>query len=84
LKGIKKLGFFDWVLGGFVEELVTVRKVGGSLMVAVPKDVVLALGVRPKDKLRVEFKKPKIDLFGIYKGTGLTSFTEADRLDSRE
>lgn len=64
-----------------MEALVMVRKVGGSLMVAVPKEIVAELGVKPNTKLRVEYKKPNVDLFGIYKGTKLSSFTEEDRAD---
>ena len=64
-----------------MEELVTVRKVGGSLMVVVPKEVVAQLGIKPNSKLMVDYKKPNIDLFGIFKGTKLTSFTEEDRAD---
>jgi len=64
-----------------VEELVVVRKVGGSLMVTVPKEVVESLGLKPNAKLRVDFKKPKVDLFGIYKGAKYIPFTREDRAD---
>ena len=64
-----------------MEELVVVRKVGGSLMVTVPKGVVDELRVKPNEKLRVEFKKPKIEGFGIYKRAKLTPFTREDRAD---
>lgn len=58
-----------------------VRKVGGSLMVTVPKEVVNALGVKSNQKLRVDFKKSKISGFGIYKGAKYTAFKREDRAD---
>ena len=69
-----------WVI--LVEELVTVRKVGGSLMVVVPSSVVSELKIKSEDKLKVDFKKLKLDFFGKYKGVG--EFTLEDRLDERE
>ncbi len=64
-----------------MEELVLVRKVGGSLMVVVPKAVVAKLGIKSEDRLKVDFKKLKLDFFGKYKGVG--EFTPEDRLDER-
>ena len=65
-----------------MEDLVKVRKVGGSLMVVVPKEIVASLGVEANTKLRVDFKKPRLDFFGKYKGVG--EFTQEDRFDVRE
>lgn len=50
-------------------------------MVVVPSSVVSELGIKSEDKLKVDFKKLKLDFFGKYKGVG--EFTLDDRLDER-
>ncbi|MEM3126621.1 MAG: AbrB/MazE/SpoVT family DNA-binding domain-containing protein [Candidatus Woesearchaeota archaeon] len=66
-----------------MEILVKPRKVGGSLMARIPKDVVDEMSIEEGKPLIMELKKPRRDFFGILKGKKMTPFTEEDRMDAR-
>ena len=56
--------------------LVKVRKVGGSLVVTVPKEIVESEGIREGEIVSVDIRKAKKSWFGVASGIG--SFTEQD------
>jgi antitoxin component of MazEF toxin-antitoxin module len=58
--------------------LVKVRKVGGSLVVTVPKEIVESEGIREGEIVLVDIKKARKSWFGIASGIG--SFTAEDEL----
>ncbi|MBI2136366.1 AbrB/MazE/SpoVT family DNA-binding domain-containing protein [Candidatus Woesearchaeota archaeon] len=55
------------------------RKVGGSLMVRIPKDIVEIEQIDEGETLQVEIRKLKKDCFGIL--SGLKPFTKTEKLD---
>ncbi len=55
------------------------RRVGGSLMVTLPKEVVELEGIHEGEMLRINIKKVPLDLFGVYPGLG--SFNKEDKID---
>ncbi len=69
-------------IGGFVEEQVILRKIGGSLAVTIPKDIVNKLNLKENEKINIVVNKSKKSYFGAYSGKA-PEFTEGDRIDSR-
>jgi len=62
--------------------LVKSRKVGGSIIVSIPKKVAELEGIREGELLEIEVRKAKKDWFGAFKGIG--PFTRADELNEHE
>jgi len=62
--------------------LVRTRKVGGSLMVILPKELVDEKRIREGEILEVIVKKVKKDGFGAIRG--MSSFTAEDELRAHE
>jgi len=62
--------------------LVRTRKVGGSLMVTLPKELVDEKRIREGEILEVIVKKVKKDGFGAIRG--MSSFTAEDELRAHE
>lgn len=62
--------------------LVKVRKVGGSLVVTVPKEVVESEGIKEGELVLLDIKKAKKSWFGVAAGIG--SFTAEDELESHD
>jgi hypothetical protein len=60
---------------------VEAKKVGGSLMVRIPKDVVDAENIKEGELVKVEFHTLKKDWFGAF--PGLSSFKKKDRFGSK-
>jgi bifunctional DNA-binding transcriptional regulator/antitoxin component of YhaV-PrlF toxin-antitoxin module len=58
--------------------LAKAKKIGGSIMVTIPKDVVKELKIYPDDEVIIEVKKPKKSYFGAFKG--LSTFRKEDRM----
>lgn len=46
------------------------RKVGGSLMVTIPKEVAELEGIHPGEMVKLNVEKIKKDWFGVCKGIG--------------
>lgn len=61
------------------ETIQYVRKVGGSLMVTIPKEVAELENVHSGEMVRVEIKKVPTDLFGVF--PGLSSLRKEDKVD---
>lgn len=55
------------------------RRVGGSLMVTLPKEAVDALGLREDEAVELEVRMPRRSYLGALRGIG--RFTEKDRAD---
>ena len=62
--------------------LVRSRKVGGSIVISIPKKVAELEGIREGELLEIEVRKLKKDWFGAFKGIG--PFTKEDELDTHE
>ena len=64
------------------EALVKTKKVGGSVMVTIPKEVVEHEHIMPGETVKLIVKKIKPDFFGIF--PGITPFDkEKDRVRSK-
>jgi antitoxin component of MazEF toxin-antitoxin module len=62
--------------------LVKARKIGGSLMVTIPKGVVEQEDVREGDLVEIEVRKAKKSFFGATPGIG--SMTREDEFDAHD
>ena len=56
------------------------RKIGGSLMVTIPKDVVEQEDIREGELVEIEVKKARRSAFGLFPGIG--PMTREDELDT--
>jgi antitoxin component of MazEF toxin-antitoxin module len=63
--------------------LVKTRKIGGSIVATIPNDWVKKMQIVPGETLEAELKRPRLDMFGVFKGKKIV-FTEADRWNDRE
>ncbi|MGI0080360.1 MAG: AbrB/MazE/SpoVT family DNA-binding domain-containing protein [Nitrososphaerales archaeon] len=59
--------------------LVKTRKVGGSIVARIPKEVTEQEGIREGELVEIDVKKARRDWFGATKGVG--PFTKQDELD---
>ena len=59
--------------------VVKAKRVGGSIMVTLPKQVVELLGVTEGDVVELNVQLPRRSFLGALRGLG--SFTEGDRAD---
>ena len=50
--------------------LVKTRRVGGSLIVALPKDIVEAKNIREGETVEITIRKLRVDGFGALRGIG--------------
>ena len=55
------------------------KRVGGSLMVTLPKQIVDFLGLQEGEVLELTIQRSRTSFFGALRGIG--SFSEADRAD---
>jgi len=62
--------------------LAKVRKVGGSLVVTIPKEVADEEGIRPGETVNVEVRKMKKSYFGTARGIG--PFTQEDEMKAHD
>jgi len=58
------------------------RKVGGSLVITIPKKLVETKKLREGELVEITIKKVKIDGFGAFKG--MKPFTAEDELDTHD
>ncbi len=58
------------------------RRIGGSLMVTLPKEIVKEEQIQEGELLEIEIGKVKKDFFGALKGIG--KMTKEDKLDTHE
>jgi antitoxin component of MazEF toxin-antitoxin module len=61
------------------EAVVRARKLGGSLVVTIPKDIVEDEGIKEGEALKLTIEKVRKDWFGAFKGLG--PFTKEDEFD---
>ncbi len=62
--------------------IVRSRKVGGSIVVRIPKEVAEQEGIREGELVEVEVRKARKDFYGALKGIG--KFSREDELDSHD
>ena len=62
--------------------LAKARKIGGSLMVTIPKEVVEQEDIREGELVELEVRKAKRSWFGATPGIG--HFTHEDEMDANE
>ena len=65
-----------------MEAFCRTRKIGGSLVTTIPRDIVEELGIHENETIELEIRKPRKSAFGMFKG--FTPFNEKDRVDIRE
>ena len=65
-----------------METIVRTRKVGGSLTVTLPKEIVKEEAIQEGELVKIQVKKARRDYFGAAKGIG--PFTKEDELDTHE
>ncbi len=66
------------------EELKTLtrtRKIGGSIVVTIPKELVKEEQLKENELVEISIKKTIKNYFGIFKGIG--PFTKKDRMEDR-
>lgn len=59
--------------------IVRSRKIGGSIVVRIPKEAAEQEGISEGELVEVEVRKARRDFFGALKGVG--KFSRADELD---
>ena len=57
--------------------LVRTRKIGGSLVITIPREIVKEQQIEEDEVIQMSFKKSRKNYFGALKGIG--SFTREDR-----
>ena len=62
--------------------LAKVRKVGGSLVVTIPKEVAEEEGIKPGETVNVEVRKVRRSYFGVARGVG--PFTADDEMKAHD
>lgn len=62
--------------------LVKSRKVGGSIVVSIPREVADHEGIREGELLEIDVRKARKDWFGAFKGIG--PFSREDELDTHD
>ncbi len=62
--------------------LARVRKVGGSLVVTIPKGVAEEEGVKPGELVNIEVRKTRKSYFGAARGVG--PFTSKDEMKAHD
>ena len=65
-----------------VKCIVKTRKVGGSLVITLPKELVESKKIKEGEIIEISVKKLRKDGFGILKGVG--SFTAEDELKTHD
>ncbi|HLC85252.1 MAG TPA: AbrB/MazE/SpoVT family DNA-binding domain-containing protein [Candidatus Nanoarchaeia archaeon] len=64
-----------------VQTIQRVKKIGGSLMVRIPKDLVQMEHIQAGESLELDIRKLRKDYFGAF--PGLKPFTKEDRMRSK-
>ncbi len=65
-----------------MEAIVKTRKVGGSIMVRIPPEVIEMEQLQPDEIIRIDIHKMRQDYFGRFKGVG--RFTAEDELNTHD
>jgi len=64
-----------------IMSLVRTRKIGGSIVVTIPSEVVKEQQIEENEVIQMSFNKSRKSYFGVLKGIG--SFTREDRMKDR-
>ena len=62
--------------------VVRTRRLGGSIITRIPKEVVKKLNLEENEEIEMDVKKHKKSFFGAIKG--ITEFQEEDRFDRKD
>lgn len=62
--------------------VIRAKRIGGSIMVRIPKEVVDQEDIREGEMLEVDFRKARKSAFGLTPGIG--PFTHEDELDTHD
>ncbi len=62
--------------------LAKVRRVGGSLVVTIPKEVAEVEGLKPGETVNIEVRKAKKSYFGIARG--ISPFTQKEEMQAHD
>ena len=65
-----------------VTACVKTRKVGGPVVVTIPKEVVEVAGIKEEETIRIELEKQRTKYVGVLKGIG--KFNHKERTDHRD
>ena len=65
-----------------METLARTRKIGGSILVTIPKEIIREEQLQEGELVKINIEKIKKSGFGILKG--MRSFTKEDELDTHE
>lgn len=60
--------------------IVRTKKIGGSLMVTIPKEIVKQASIKENQVIEIDIRAKRRDFFGSMKGIG--HFTKKDELDT--
>ena len=64
-----------------LKSIARTRKIGGSLVVTIPKEIVKEEQLEENQIIEISIKKPRRNYFGIFKEK--ISFTDKDRMEDR-
>lgn len=65
-----------------MEALARTRKIGGSILITIPKEIVREEQLQEGELVKVNIEKIKKSGFGLFKG--IAPFTKEDELDTHE
>ena len=65
-----------------MEAIAKTKAVGGSLMITIPKDIVIEESIKEGEVIKIHVEKIKKDWFGCLKGIG--SFTKDDEMKTHD
>ncbi|MBI2583414.1 MAG: AbrB/MazE/SpoVT family DNA-binding domain-containing protein [Candidatus Aenigmarchaeota archaeon] len=65
-----------------METITRTRKVGGSLVITIPKEIVHEEDLREGQLVRIDIQRPKKSGFGIFRG--MKSFSEEDEMKAHD
>jgi len=65
-----------------MKAIVRARKIGGSIMVRIPKELVDMEAIKDGTLVELDLKRPKKDFFGALKGIG--RFSKEDELNTHD
>lgn len=65
-----------------MKAIVKTKKIGGSIMVRIPKELVEEQSIKENTLVEIDVTKPRKDFFGSLKGMG--KFTKEDELNTHD
>ena len=72
-----------YIMVEVMKAMVKAKKIGGSIMVRIPKEITELEGIEENQIIEIDIKKTRSSGFGILKGR-LRSFRKEDELNTHE